>query len=92
VPPHTRQTDIESAGVMLRERQAKPAPQPPRRKRDPLVAVQCAVLYDNHNGSNAEDARERAYTHKRLAEMFGLQSPRAAKAHIELGREILRKK
>ena len=88
VQPHTRQQDIEAAGIMLRESHA--ASPSPGHRRDPLVALQCAVLYDCHNGSNAEDGRERAYTHKRLAEMFALRSPRAAKGHIELGREILR--
>jgi hypothetical protein len=86
VRPYHRKNDIVSAYTMLRERHA--AQQPPGRTRDPLIALQCAILYDDHNGPNPEDGRERIYTHKSLAQMFGLQGPRAAKDYIDLGRKL----
>jgi hypothetical protein len=85
--PHHRKKDILSAYTLLREHRAVP-PQPSKRSRDSLIALQCAILYDDHNGPNPEDRRVRIFTHKRLARMFGLQGPRAAKDYIELGREI----
>ncbi len=60
--------------------------------RDPLIAVQCAVLYDQHNPPDPSDRRRRPWTYKKLAERFGLRSGRAAKSHVELGREIFGKK
>jgi len=59
--------------------------------RDPLMAVQCAVLYDWHNSTDPADNRRRAWTFKKLAGRFGLKSGRAAKQYVELGREILEK-
>ncbi len=59
--------------------------------RDPLVAVQCAVLYDRHNSTDPTDKRRREWTYKRLAKHFGLKSERAAKQFVELGREFLEK-
>jgi hypothetical protein len=86
VKPYHRKKDIAAAYTLLQERHA--ALQPPGRTRDALIALQCAILYDDHNGPNPEDRREWIYTHKRLAQMFGLHGTRAAKDHIELGREI----
>ena len=40
--------------------------------RDPLLAVQCAVLYDEFNEPDPADKRRRKWTYKRLAEKFGL--------------------
>jgi hypothetical protein len=58
-------------------------------KRDQMIAVQCAILYDEENLSDAADGRRKRWTHARLANRYGLNSGRAAKAHIELGRLIL---
>jgi hypothetical protein len=62
-----------------------------RRKsaRDPLVAIQCAILYNRHNQKDPEDGRRRTWTYERLAEEFGLKSARAATAHVIVGRKIL---
>jgi hypothetical protein len=83
-----RKEDILSAWTLLRERHA--ASRAPGRTRDPLIALQCAILYDDYNGPNPEDGREKLYTHKSLTEMFGLPGPRSAKDHIELGRQMRR--
>lgn len=69
--------------------------QPARRKRskptvDPLLAVQCAILHDRHNGPLAADGRRRKWAYERLKEVFDLKSSRAAKAHVETGRRILK--
>jgi hypothetical protein len=61
-------------------------------KRDPFIAVQCAIWYDEDNPPDQSDRRKRRWTHAKLAEEFGLKSGRAAKDHIELGRAILQKK
>ncbi len=59
--------------------------------RDPLIAVQCAVLYDKFNGPDSTDGRRRKWTYKRLSERFGLKSARAAKEYVIAGREVLKK-
>jgi hypothetical protein len=81
-----RKEDILSAWTLLRERLA--VQRTSGGTRDPLIALQCAILYDDYNGPNPEDRREKLSTHKTLAQMFGLQGPRAAKDYIEMGREI----
>lgn len=58
-----------------------------KRSRDPLVAVQCAILYDRHN-QQLEDKRQRRWTYAKLGKEFGL-STRAAKDYVILGREII---
>ncbi len=62
----------------------------PRRNR--LLAVQCAILYDRHNKADISDRRRRMWAYKHLAEEFGLPSEISAKAHVELGRELLENK
>jgi hypothetical protein len=54
---------------------------PPRVKstRDPLLSLQCAILYDRHNQPDPADRRVRRWSYKRLAEHFGLRSARAAR-------------
>lgn len=56
--------------------------------RDPLVAVQCAVLYDSYNGRDLQDNRRKKWTYEKLAAKFGLPSPRAAKEHVRKGRAL----
>ncbi len=60
--------------------------------RDPLVALQCAILYDRHNGRDPEDGRRKKWTYKKLEKKFGLRSPSAAEDHVRYGREILKAK
>ena len=67
---------------------------PPRR--DPLVALQCAVLYDRHNGKDPEDRRRQLWSYERLAEEFGLGAGETQKAkkqvaadYVALGRRLL---
>jgi hypothetical protein len=57
--------------------------------RDQLVAVQCAILYDEDNPSDLADGRRKRWTHDKLANRYGLRSGRAAKEYIQLGRLIL---
>ena len=61
---------------------------PPRNQ---LIAVQCAILHDRHNKTDASDKRRRLWTYKRLAEEFSLASAQAAKDHVRLGRKLLKK-
>lgn len=56
-------------------------------KRDALIALQCAILYDDHNGRDPEDPRRKKWTYEKLAKKFGLPSARSAKAHVQEGRE-----
>jgi hypothetical protein len=60
--------------------------------RDPLVAVQCALLYDRYNAVGPTDKRRRKWTYARLAEEFGLKSVRAAKEYVAVGRQMLKLK
>jgi hypothetical protein len=66
---------------------------PPRVKstRDPLLSLQCAILYDRHNQPDPADKRVRRWSYKRLAEHFGLRSARAARQHVTTGRKLLEK-
>jgi hypothetical protein len=67
---------------------------PPRR--DPLVALQCAILYDRHNGKDPEDRRRLLWSYERLAEEFCLGAgethkakKQVAAAYVALGRKLL---
>lgn len=86
-PFHTNE-DIESALQVLRARQ-EIRPTTGRKRRDELTAVQCAILHDRYNLPDRTDRRRRPWTFAQLAEKFALESARAAKAHVELGRELL---
>lgn len=57
--------------------------------RDPLIALQCALLHDRHNEPVPGDRRRRKWTYKSLSKEFGLKGPWAAKIHIAEGREVL---
>ena len=81
-------TEAYKAFVSGREgRSEEGAPQ-----RDPLVAIQCAILYDRHNSVDQMDRRRRRWTYQRLAARFGLRSPRAAKDYVADGRKYLENK
>ena len=90
VDEKTTGPDVQRAfrliSATLPERPEKGAPQ-----RDPLIAAQCAILYDRHNESDPSDGRKWSWTYPKLAEEFGLKSKRAAKEYIEIGRELLKK-
>jgi hypothetical protein len=75
---------------ILQEKQNRPRARG-KSARDPLVAVQCAILYDRHNQKHTADGRRRTWTYERLAEQFRLKSARAATEYVIAGREILRK-
>ena len=57
---------------------------------DKLVAVQCAILYDDHNPRDLEDGRFKRWTREKLAVEFreyGVKDARSAEEHIKVGRE-----
>jgi hypothetical protein len=86
VDEFTSLEDVKSAFRMIRSIQQPKRTKPPR---DRLIAVQCAILYDQHNQPDLEDKRRRRWTYKKLAKEFELSSHRAAKYHVALGRKIL---
>ena len=88
-PDHTSAEDIKSAFQVLYDRHdARPASG--RQKRDELTAVQCAILHEHYNLPDPRDRRRRAWTFERLAKHFDdLESLRAAKDHVALGRSLL---
>jgi hypothetical protein len=90
VQPYHTSEDIKSAFRVLSARH-KTRPPSGRPKKDELTAVQCAILHDRHNLPDHADRRRRMWTHERLANKFALDSPRSAKAHVQLGRELLNK-
>jgi hypothetical protein len=90
VDEETTEADVRGAFRLisdtLPERSDAGAPQ-----RDPLLAVQCAILHDRHNAPDPADRRRRKWAYERLADEFGeLKSSGAAKAHVEAGRQILK--
>jgi hypothetical protein len=87
----TTENDVRNAFRLIRQTQPVTA-KVGRLKIDPLVAVQCAILYDQHNQRKSEDSRQWKWIYEKLAEQFGLNSKRAVKQRVELGREILEKK
>ncbi len=85
----TTWNDVENAFRLIRQR--SPGPQEGGAPgRDPLVALQCALLYDRHNSTDPNDGRVKKWTYKRLSKELGLRSPRAAREHVEFGRRLLR--
>ena len=86
VGPYTTREDVVEAFRAIRSVEGAARSKP---LRDPLIAVQCAILYDSHNAAIPEDKRRRRWTYKTLAERFGLSGPRAAEAHVNSGRAIL---
>ena len=57
--------------------------------RDPLVALQAAILYVRHNAPDPNDRRKKRWTYKRLAEELGLKSARVASAYVKEGKKTL---
>jgi hypothetical protein len=90
VDEHTTWEDAERAFRTITATQAE-RPRGSKPRRDPLIAVQCAVLYDRHNSREPTDKRRWKWTYGRLAEEFGLTSERSARYYVNLGREICEK-
>jgi hypothetical protein len=86
VDDYTSFEDVKRAFHMIREVQPH---KDTRRSRDPLVAVQCAILHDQHNRRDPEDGRRRRWSYANLADRFDLSSARVASDYVALGREIL---
>lgn len=90
VDEHTRRDEVDGAFRMLVSQRGNknPGGRPPI---DDLTAVQCAVLYDDHNGIDPEDRRFRLWTYKKLATKFsdlGVKNERSAEEHVKRGREL----
>jgi hypothetical protein len=97
VDEHTTEQDVLRAFRMLAaNNKTRPAQGHPGR--DPLVCVQCAILYDEHNERDPEDRRRWKWTYEKLAEKFeltgkdGRLSARSAEAYVKEGRKRLHSK
>jgi len=86
VDEYTTREDVEKAFHAVRAIKPQKGAKP---RLDRLVALQCAILHDRHNAAIPENKRRRRWTYKTLAEKFGLNGPRAAEAHVNLGRALL---
>jgi hypothetical protein len=95
VGEETTADDVQRAfkliSATLPERSRKGAP-----RRDPLIALQCAILHDRHNARDPEDRRRWRWSYERLAEEFRLGSGETKKAkeqvaadYVALGRNLL---
>jgi hypothetical protein len=85
---HTTEADARRAFRAIAAKREKP-PKSGASKRDPLLAVQCAILYDRHNGKDPQDGRRKLWAYEKLAEEFGLLSARSAEAYVKEGRKLL---
>lgn len=89
VDEHTTIRDVQRAFHMLAaNRRSKPHAGAPRR--DPLVALQCAILHDRHNERDTDDRRRKKWAYTSLSKEFGLLGAQAARDHVSQGRELLR--
>jgi hypothetical protein len=89
IDEHTTERDAVRAYRTI----ASSLPRPPsgtKPQRNQLIAVQCAILHDRHNKTDASDKRRHLWTYKRLAEEYSLASAQAAKDHVKLGRKLLK--
>ena len=89
VTAETTEEDVKRAFRSIKSSRGYPM-EGKRSNRDQLTAIQCAVLYERHNGSDPQDPRKRTWTYEKLADRFELGSARAASAHVEEGRALLR--
>ncbi len=85
--PFTSEDDVRAAYRFVRSR-CWPDDSLKKPKRDPLVAVQCAILYDELDWSHAKIGQRHGWT----VEELSYAKPRcgAAREHIKEGRSILR--
>jgi len=95
VDEHTKEEDVIhafraiKAAMGFRDRGGKPPI-------DRLTAIQCALLYDEHNGRDpaSPDGRFRLWTYKKLSQKFrslGVKNARSAEEHVNRGRELRKK-
>jgi len=88
VDEHVTKEDLIEAHRLLAERHdSRPKKGAPRRDR--LVAVECAEVYDHHNPADPKDARRKRWSYERLAQEYGLGSKDVAEKYVKVGREIL---
>lgn len=87
VDEYTKEEDVVAAFRAIKAAYGyrNPGGKPPI---DKLTAVQCAVLYDDHNGTDPEDRRVKRWSHKKLAANLGLKNERSAEEHVKRGREL----
>jgi hypothetical protein len=91
VDEYTTEEDLESARRIIRATQNQDSGGRPAR--DPLVALQCALLHDKYNETEPTDKRFWRWTYPRLAEefkQFGVRNARSAEEHTKLGRQLLK--
>lgn len=92
VDEDTTEDEVRDAFRMI-SRMHESRPGGGRSERDPLTALQCAILYDKHNERDPEDPRRKKWTYEKLYTKFDeISSARAAKAYVRLGRELLQNK
>ncbi len=63
-----------------------------RPRMDRLTAMQCAILYCNHNPRDSDDKRVWAWTYPKLAAKFkeyGVRNARSAQEHVKYGNKLL---
>jgi len=90
VDEHTTEDDVRHAFRMIsRMHESRPGGGRPRR--DPLMALQCAILYDRHNERDPKDPRRKKWTYEKLAKRFGLPSTRSAKSSSKRDASALQK-
>ena len=87
VDEETRVEDVVSAFHAIKAAYGRRNPGG-RPQIDDLLAIQCAVLHDDHNEKDPDDGRFWRWTYKKLASEFGLKSKRSAEEHVKRGREL----
>jgi hypothetical protein len=91
VDEYTSEEDLESTRRMIRAAQERNSGGRPAR--DPLVALQCALLHDKYNGLDPADRRITRWSYKQLAKEFrefGVRNERSAEEYVKLGRQLLK--
>jgi hypothetical protein len=90
VDEYTKKEDVVKAFFAIK---AASGMRTPRGKPaiDKLTAIQCAVLYDDHNGTEPDDRRVWKWPYAKLADRFGLSNGRSAEEHVKRGRELRKK-
>lgn len=87
VDEHTTEDEVKSAFRAIKTAYGyrKRGGKPPI---DKLTAIQCAILYDDHNGTDPYDKRFRLWTYTKIAAKFELKNKRSAEEHVKRGREL----
>ncbi len=90
VDEYTSEKDVGNARRAIRATQGHGNGGRPRR--DPLVALTCALLHDRYNEADPTDKRVKRWSYRRLFEKFqefGVRSERSAEEYTNLGRRLL---